>query len=169
MKLKGMLAVHGVRDFNVSNTKRAKALLRYILSRSGEGTATATGSLMGDALLIVDAYHNVTLAEAYTFRCQRLLTSPDGVLVGEVVDLLRSLDHADYLVVGQEVVLWLQDKLNEVIRDLPLRLQFINCACLRSVAICTTRGAFLSNLAIHTPTCPFPLPRPPSSIPTGPA
>ena len=82
MRLKEMLLPYGLSDFNLSDTRLARGLMRHLAARIDSEESLA------HALQVVDAYHNLSAKEVYVARMRRLVYAQR---THEAVDLFLAL------------------------------------------------------------------------------
>ncbi|XP_074632538.1 kinetochore-associated protein 1-like [Acropora palmata] len=103
VELKRMLSRYGLRTFHVSYSSKAKAIVRYILTRDKP-------TVMEDALKVVSSFSHITEDEAYVVRLQKLCMENK---VPECLDLLNSLPLQQAERYSHELVTWLCGILDE--------------------------------------------------------
>ncbi|XP_068682913.1 kinetochore-associated protein 1-like isoform X1 [Montipora foliosa] len=103
VELKRMLSRYGLRTFHVSYASKAKAIVRYILTRDEP-------TVMEDALKVVRSFSHITEDEAYVVRLQKLCIEKK---VPECLELLQSLPLHQAEKYAHELVTWLCGILDE--------------------------------------------------------
>ncbi|KAJ1564985.1 Kinetochore-associated protein 1 [Nowakowskiella sp. JEL0078] len=134
LRLKRMLIKYGIKGFNISDLSLSKSLLKFVLAK------TDFTDSIDDAMQIVTAYHTLHKFEAYVIRLQNLCKEGQ---IQRAINLLRygselglnqtykiefdpksdkdlgldikvDLEPLEMLSVGQEVISWLVEIIEEI-------------------------------------------------------